>query len=235
MSVANQKRIIIGKRVKRNKENLYAMINLDALREAMQTLKGSSLKLWLYFNKNQDKYEFELSRVDCKSWGIKKDSYYSAVTDLIETGYLVPLREGSNIYVFFESAKSENKTEAKKYRSKFQIQDWENQNDASDNKNKPSEKLERNNTYNTKIVKNNTTQKQIIFEIEKYKDVVRMCTLGFYNSPDVIATNKILQRYSHIDAIDKKIEHMTDNELFMLKHFWDQYCNNESNGGNYYE
>ena len=29
-------------------------------------------------------YEFDLSKVDCSSWGIKSDSYHSAVKDLIE-------------------------------------------------------------------------------------------------------------------------------------------------------
>ena len=225
MSVANQKRIIISQRVKRNKENLYTMMNMDALREARRILKGSSLKLWLYFNKNQDKYEFELSRVDCKNWGIKKDSYYNAISDLIDKGYLVPVREGSNIYVFFESARPENQTEAQKYQSKFEIQDWENQNEESENKNKQSENLERNNINNTKIVQNNTFAKSTISEMKMYKDVETTCRIGFWDGPDVIRMNKILQRYSHIDAIDKKIEHMTDNELFVLKCFWNEYCN----------
>ena len=129
VSVPNQKRVIIGERVKRNKDNLYAMMNISALREAMQNLKGSSLKLWLYFNKNQDKYNFELSRSDCLSWGIKKDSYYSAVGDLIDKGYLVPIRKGGNTFVFFEIAGSEK--QISNY-SKYDIQDWENQTSKSE-------------------------------------------------------------------------------------------------------
>ena len=67
------------------------MNNLDALQMAMKTLNGSGLKLWLYLNKNQDGYRFELSRVDCANWGIKKDSYYKAVEELIQKGLIKEL------------------------------------------------------------------------------------------------------------------------------------------------
>ena len=50
-------------------------MNLIALQQAMKDLKGSSFKLWTYFNKNQDNYRFELSQKACAEWGIKKDSY----------------------------------------------------------------------------------------------------------------------------------------------------------------
>ena len=89
MSVPNQKIVEIGTRTARNGNNLYATMNLDALQQAMKTLKGSSLKMWLYFNKNQEHYAFELSRADCLEWGIKKDSYYDGIEELIEKGYLV--------------------------------------------------------------------------------------------------------------------------------------------------
>ena len=49
----------------------------------MNCLKGSGLKMWLYLNKNQDNYRFALSRVDCAEWGIRKDSYYDGIKDLI--------------------------------------------------------------------------------------------------------------------------------------------------------
>jgi hypothetical protein len=50
-------------------------MNLEALQMAMKTLKGSSLKMWLYLNKNKERFTFELSRAACLEWGIKKDSY----------------------------------------------------------------------------------------------------------------------------------------------------------------
>ena len=93
MSVPNQKIVQIGKRTVRNGQNLYATMNLEALQLAMKTLKGSSLKMWLYLNKNQEKYTFELSRAACLEWGIKKDSYYDGIKELMEKGYLVQARE----------------------------------------------------------------------------------------------------------------------------------------------
>ena len=47
------RQIIVKPREERNSEHLYAKIHLDALREAMKTLNGSGLKLWLFLNKNQ--------------------------------------------------------------------------------------------------------------------------------------------------------------------------------------
>ena len=74
---------------------------------AYATLSRSGLGLWLYFNKNQDDYQFELSQKACAEWGIKKDSYYSGVNELIRFGFLVPISEGSNIYTFYETPLSE--------------------------------------------------------------------------------------------------------------------------------
>lgn len=68
----------------------------------MINLKESGLKLWLYINKNQDNYKLELSQRACESWGIKRASYYRAVDELIEKGYLQQQKEGSNIYFFHE-------------------------------------------------------------------------------------------------------------------------------------
>ena len=92
MSVANQKIVQIAPRVKRDKDHLYAMMNLEAMQEAMKVLGGSSIKLWMYFNKNQDNHRFELSRVACEEWGIKKDAYYHAVKELTNKGFLVTRR-----------------------------------------------------------------------------------------------------------------------------------------------
>ena len=44
--------------------------------------------MWLYFNKNQDGYKFELSQKACQAWGIKKDSYYDGIRELELKGYL---------------------------------------------------------------------------------------------------------------------------------------------------
>jgi hypothetical protein len=71
----------------------------------MNTLKGETLKLWLYIAKNQDNYQFELSQKALAEWGLKKDAYYAARKKLIEVGYLTPAQEGSNILIFSEIPK----------------------------------------------------------------------------------------------------------------------------------
>ncbi len=145
MSVPNQKIVQLARRTARDKNHLYAMMNLDALQAAMQTLNGSGLKLWLYLNKNQDNYRMELSRVDCAKWGIKKDSYYSAVDELIKKGFLVQDHSGSNLFWFHEKAVS---VEA--------ISLSGNSNQKCQNSKKVSENPERNITNNTEIIQNNT-------------------------------------------------------------------------------
>lgn len=107
MSVANQKIVKLDNRQAWDKDHTYARMHLDALQEAMVNLKGETLKLWLYFNKNQDNYELELSQKACEAWGIKKDAYYEAVKKLIALGYLTPIKEGSNIYTFSEKPKND--------------------------------------------------------------------------------------------------------------------------------
>lgn len=101
MSYPNQKRIKISK-AKADTTHFYAIINIWAMQTAMKLLtKGSSFKLWCYLSSNQNGYTFDLSREDCaKNWGIKPDSYYTAIADLLEKKYLV--KERSNQYTFYE-------------------------------------------------------------------------------------------------------------------------------------
>ena len=157
MTFPNQKEVQVAKRTPRDSKHLYSMNNLDALRQAMNCLKGSGLKMWLYLNKNQDHYRFGLSRVDCAEWGIKKDSYYDGFNDLVKHGYLRLSKEGSNVYHFFENALAENPpsgysefyfTENTKPATEIQNRRYENQNSAAENP-------ERNNINNTRIIKDN--------------------------------------------------------------------------------
>ena len=103
MSVANQDIIKITNREPYDINNKFCRIHLDALQEAMKNLKGETLKLWLYLDKNQDNFQLELSQKALAEWGLKKDAYYTAVKKLKELGYLTPIREGSNIYIFHET------------------------------------------------------------------------------------------------------------------------------------
>ena len=145
MSVPNQKIVQIAPRTKRDAEHLFATMNINALQAAVQDLKGSALKLWLYFNKNQDGYHFELSQKACQDWGIKKDSYYAGVEELVSKGYLVPIYVGSNIYKFYEKAIAEKPKEFS-----------ENENRSADFQKMPFDFPERNNTNITKIKQNKT-------------------------------------------------------------------------------
>lgn len=88
-SVPNQKQIVSAPRLKKDKDHLYAKLNLDALQQAMKDLNGSGLKLYLYFAKNREDYNFDLSQKACEEWGLSRSSYYRGVKELKEAGYLV--------------------------------------------------------------------------------------------------------------------------------------------------
>lgn len=71
----NQKTVRVEKE-RCDKNNLYAMYNLQDLSSAMLDLKGETFKLWCYLNKNQNGYTFALSKVDALKWGIGSKSSY---------------------------------------------------------------------------------------------------------------------------------------------------------------
>ena len=158
MSVPNQRIVQIGKRTVRDSNHLYATMNIDALQEAMRNLKWSGLKLWLYFNKNQEGYCFELSRQACDEWGIKKDSYYAGIKELQEKGYLVRAYEGGNLYTFYERpcSKKQNGAELNFGFTDETNRYSEEKKSSSEYSNYLSEKPYRNNIYNTDILQDNT-------------------------------------------------------------------------------
>lgn len=119
MAVSNQNIVRIGTRAIFDKSHTYCLMHIDSLQAAMCNLKGETLKLWLYCNKNQDGYQFELSQKALQEWGLKKDAYQTAKKKLMELGYLVPASEDSNVLIFYEtlSEKPTNPTE-----SVFQIE-----------------------------------------------------------------------------------------------------------------
>ena len=159
MTYPNQKEVQVAKRTPRDSQHLYSMNNLDALRQAMNCLKGSGLKMWLYLNKNQDNYRFGLSRTDCEGWGIRKDSYYDGIKDLIANGYLRQSQPGSNLYIFYENALTENPTSgySEFYFTENTTPATEIQNRKYENQNRAAVKPERNNINNTRIIKDNKT------------------------------------------------------------------------------
>ena len=85
----NQRSIRINKEVS-DRENLYAIINLDALNLAIGILSHTTFKLWMYLDKNQKGYEFALSRQGAmKALNISKGTYKKAFDELTAEGYLV--------------------------------------------------------------------------------------------------------------------------------------------------
>ena len=100
-TVPNQKVVQIQKE-KVGKNNLYAVISLKGIDEAA-TLPKTAFKLWMYLVKNQDKYSFALSCKDFCRWAdVSKNTYETAVKELIERSYLVRKEEESNVYIFYE-------------------------------------------------------------------------------------------------------------------------------------
>lgn len=82
-------------------------MNLEALEKASQDLAGGAFKLWVYFAKNQNNYQFALSSADAeKTMGIKIKQYNNAVKELIDKKYLVPIDDKSNIYDFYEVSRA---------------------------------------------------------------------------------------------------------------------------------
>ena len=105
-TVANQK-LITTKSAKHDKNNIYAMINIDAMEKAMTLLKPNTYKVWCYMAKNQNNYTFALSCVDaCRFCKMTKPTYLKCVQELIETGYLV--NTGGNAYDFYEMLPEED-------------------------------------------------------------------------------------------------------------------------------
>lgn len=111
----NQKVITIQKEVcnNQNKDNYYAKINLNALQKAMIDLDTeASIKMWLYFAKNQNGYQMALSSIDAIMWGIgSKGSYDRAIKMLIEKGYLVKQEDKKDYYNFYEVARMDSRKE----------------------------------------------------------------------------------------------------------------------------
>ena len=106
----NQRSINIHKELtnKEHKDNYYAKINLNALRDAMSSLTPKAFELWIYLSKNQDNHFMWLSKVDFLSWSkVKSTSYYSAFNELKELGYLVEKEGGNNQYDFYERPREE--------------------------------------------------------------------------------------------------------------------------------
>lgn len=98
-TVPNQKVVTVDKQP--TKDKLHAQINMEALNAAALDLDAGAFKLWIYFSKNQNGYEFALSsKAVEETFGIKIKQYNNAIATLTEKGYLVMTK--GNKYVFNE-------------------------------------------------------------------------------------------------------------------------------------
>lgn len=102
-TVANQD-VVEVKKEPCNKDNIYAMINIEAMQLAMKDLTPVQFQVWLYFAKNQAGYQFAVSPAAAlNEFGIKKDSFQKAKVVLKEKGYLVENpAKGKNHFIFYE-------------------------------------------------------------------------------------------------------------------------------------
>lgn len=87
-AVPNQKIVKINKTPV--KGQLFAQFNLEAMQQAARDLDAGAFKLWCYFAKNMNDYEFALSSKDAEAtMGIKIKQYNNAIAELIYKNYLV--------------------------------------------------------------------------------------------------------------------------------------------------
>ena len=99
-TVPNQRKVYVHREkcekdfLQIKKENWYA---------ANKDLEPYGLQVYLYIAGNRDGFCLELSQEAAeREAGIKKTSFHKYVTLMIAKGYLVPRKEGSNTYDFYE-------------------------------------------------------------------------------------------------------------------------------------
>ncbi len=102
-TVPNQKIIKIHRDMPAEKEGNFLLIKKSNWFAANKDLEPYGLQIYLYLAGNKDGFNLELSQEAAeREAGIKKTSFHKYVKRLIEKGYLVQRKEGSNIYDFYE-------------------------------------------------------------------------------------------------------------------------------------
>ena len=112
MSVPNQLKIQIATRRpwgnrQDKKKDTFARIHIDAAKLARQHLKGESFAFWFAINSWADDSSFDLSFAYMRDdWNFTESTYKRAKKELMELGYLVPVKPGSNVYLCYEVPKN---------------------------------------------------------------------------------------------------------------------------------
>lgn len=100
VTVANQRTVVVH-RGKCDRD--FLQIKKDTLFDAYNTLGSTCLVLYLYLVGNKDNYTFAFSpRAIHRETGMPESTCRDQFQKLITCRYLVPRREGSNIYDFYE-------------------------------------------------------------------------------------------------------------------------------------
>lgn len=103
----NQRSITIHK--PRSEPGEFTYINTSAALEAMANLSYSTYMLYSFFNLNADKFEYCPSPAYiCEITALKRNTYYKAMDELKDKGYLVPHEESSTRFDFYERPISMN-------------------------------------------------------------------------------------------------------------------------------
>lgn len=114
-TVPNQKVVHVHRDMpdKNKKEGNFLLIKKENWYAANRDLEPYGLQLYLYIAGNRDGFDFALSQEAAeREAGIKKTSYHKYVNLMIEKGYLVPRKENSNIFDFYEVPKRKEDKEA---------------------------------------------------------------------------------------------------------------------------
>lgn len=114
-TVPNQKVVHVHRDMpdKNKKEGNFLLIKKENWYAANKDLEPYGLQLYLYIAGNRDGFDFALSQEAAEGEaGIKKTSFHKYVNLMIEKGYLVPRKENSNIYDFYEVPKRKEDKEA---------------------------------------------------------------------------------------------------------------------------
>ena len=114
-TVPNQKVVHVHRDMpdKNKKEGNFLLIKKENWYAANKDLRPYGLQLYLYIAGNRDGFDFALSQEAAeRDAGITKTTFHKYVKVLIEKGYLVPRKENSNIYDFYEVPKRKEDKEA---------------------------------------------------------------------------------------------------------------------------
>ena len=114
-TVPNQKLVHVHRDMpdKNKKEGNFLLIKKENWYAANKDLEPYGLQLYLYIAGNRDGFDFALSQEAAeRDAGITKTTFHKYVKVLIEKGYLVPRKENSNIYDFYEVPKRKEDKEA---------------------------------------------------------------------------------------------------------------------------